>query len=187
MKATRKLADNVMEFLSKATDDYGRLKAENFSQYIYSELTDGDTGSPIEDLFFIAINVMCEAKAIEVWPEYVMDEHTKELRLGTGLYIYPQHKVDRYRVDFLFKYVTWKREEQVVVELDGHDFHDKDKVQRAYEKRRDRFMVAHGLRVLHFTGSEVVADPYRAAFETLDVLVGLSHDEYDPLNPFGID
>jgi hypothetical protein len=47
-----------------------------------------------------------------------------------------------------------------------------------------------GYRVLHFTGSEVVSDPYKVAFEVLS-LIGISTvsgiDEYDPLNPLGIE
>ena len=75
----------------------------------------------------------------------------------------------------------------LVVELDGHAFHDKDKRQRSYEKARDRYLVQQGLRVLHFTGSDVVADPHKVAYEVLEMLgvYSGSFRKYNPADPLG--
>ena len=82
--------------------------------------------------------------------------------------------------------ITSTEGKTVIVELDGHAFHDKDKKQRSYEKARDRFFVKEGYQVLHYTGSDVVADPYRVAFEVLEVLDVLEAGEaYAPTNPVG--
>lgn len=187
MSENRKLADNVMQFLGKASDAYGRIKAEQFSQEMYCQLVEGKIKSPIEDLFFIAVHAQCAPEYLELNPEPWFDERRNEWRIGFGLHMFPQFTVGKYRVDFLLEYTDGPQPNQVVVELDGHDFHDKDKAQRAYEKGRDRFLVASGYRVLHFTGSEVVADPYKVAFEALKILGAVEREEYDPENPFGID
>lgn len=55
----------------------------------------------------------------------------------------------------------------LIVELDGHEFHDKNKNQRAYEKSRDRYLVRQGYKIFHYTGSELVADPKKVASEVM--------------------
>lgn len=188
MSDNRKLADNVMQFMSRASDAYGRIKAEHFSQDMYCQLVEGKINSPIEDLFFMAIHVQCAAEFTETNPEPWFDERQQKLRLGFGLRIIPQFTIGKYRVDFLLEYTNGQQPNQVVIELDGHDFHDKDKAQRAYEKGRDRFLVAAGYRVLHYTGSEVVADPYKVAFEAMNILGAVGErEEYDPANPLGLE
>ena len=143
--------------------------------------------SPIEDMFWIAMNAMCVA-------DYEDFNPSPELRKGEavfppGIYVYPQKKIGTFRVDFfVFRepHVEVQRTPPIVVELDGHDFHDKDKKQRAYEKSRDRFLVKQGYRVLHFTGSEIVADPFKAAYEVMCLLCGARFSEYDPNDPLGL-
>lgn len=49
--------------------------------------------------------------------------------------------------------------ELLVVELDGHEFHQKTREQVEHDKRRDRWFAAQGYRVIRFTGSEVWRDP----------------------------
>lgn len=191
MSENRKLASNVSKFLFEAAESFGKIKEEMFSQDMFCQLIENGIESPIEDLFFIACNVMCSANYIDVNP-YVWGGIKGEVTEGSGIFIFPQYLIGKYRVDFLLTQNGISPTEQlspVVVELDGHDFHDKDKNQRAYEKSRDRFLVKAGYKVLHFTGSEVVADPYKVAFEALS-LMGMCSvsavNEYDPSNPLGI-
>lgn len=194
----RTIPDDVWVFLDKASAGVGRHYAERFSQSMYSQMLES-LESPIEDLFYIACNALCETEGIEVNPEPEfgclpdgkIDFET--FKPGRGIVIRPQAKIGPYRVDFLMEMHGFAPEEiytPVIVELDGHDFHDKDKRQRSYEKARDRFLVKEKYKVLHFTGSDVVADPYRVAFEALEMLavfVGSGRDQYDPQNPLGID
>lgn len=191
MSDIRKLAPNVTEFLFEASESFGRIKTDEFSQDLFCQLIENGIKSPIEDLFFIACHVMCAANFVEVNP-YVWGGINKEVADGCGVFIFPQVKIGKYRVDFLLKQNGIGPAESlspVVIELDGHDYHDKDKTQRAYEKARDRFLVKSGYKVLHFTGSEVVADPYKVAFEALS-MIGMCSvsgaSEYNPSNPLGI-
>lgn len=190
MSTPRKLVPNVHEFLQRAADDYGKIKREQFAQDIYCELVEGKISSPIEDLFFIACQVLCVSEYIYVNPEAITNESGEPCR-GHGVFISPQVKAGKFTVDFVVSQNGLMQNDcsGIVVELDGHDFHDKDKTQRAYEKARDRFLVKSGYKVLHFTGSEVVADPYRVAFEVLllaGVFLGSDREEYDEKNPLGI-
>ena len=59
-----------------------------------------------------------------------------------------------YRVDFAF-FVDGHR---YVVEIDGHDFHEKTKQQAAMDRSRERALTEAGWTVVRFTGSEVYND-----------------------------
>ncbi len=80
--------------------------------------------------------------------------------------------MEPYRVDFL---VISKPEENIsplrlVVECDGHDFHDKTKEQAARDKSRDRDIVAAGFQIMRFTGSEIWNDPFGCAMSVYEMV-----------------
>lgn len=179
----KSLVPNVFEFIDRASELVGKREAEFWSQDSYCELVESPINSPIEQLFYVAVKTLCRAIGDEFNPApIVVGAEPKEAR---GIYLLPQHKVGKYRVDFCLFQVGCGPEsvEMFAIELDGHAFHDKDKRQRAYEKARDRFLVAKGYRVLHFTGSEIVADPFAAAHECLRALRVCVQDEYNPDDP----
>jgi len=75
-----------------------------------------------------------------------------------------------YRVDFMI-YATFQgRQYSVVIECDGHDFHEKTKQQAIKDKRRDRDLTKAGYIVLHFTGSEIYKDPFGCVREAHGVI-----------------
>jgi len=73
----------------------------------------------------------------------------------------------KYRADFV---VILPPSGLVVVECDGHDFHEKTKEQAARDKKRDRDIQIDGWRVLRFTGSEIYANADRCAQDVLSLL-----------------
>lgn len=84
----------------------------------------------------------------------------------------------RFRPDFCFLQLTQdlpnnrvKPLKKVVVELDGHDFHERTKEQARYDRSRDRFMLRHGFYVLRYTGSEVFKDADAVAEEIRDFVM----------------
>lgn len=181
MSDLRKIEPNVWSFLDGASAFYGRIKADQFSQRMYTEMIERGIESPIEDMVYIALQVQCESRLLSVNEPPVFIDGAPAV--DRGIFIWPQKPIGKYRVDFL---ITSTEGNTVIVELDGHAFHDKDKKQRSYEKARDRFFVKEGYQVLHYTGSDVVADPYRVAFEVLEVLDLLDAGEaYEPTNPVG--
>ena len=96
---------------------------------------------------------------------------------GEGVLIYPQASVLNYRVDFLIAAKVYEYPDIIllVVECDGHDFHEKTKEQARRDKRRDREMLAAGYRVFRFAGSEIHADPDACVEEIRKYLDGLAH------------
>lgn len=191
MSEARTLASNVAEFLNSASSKMARFHENRWSQDTFCELVDGGCQSPIEDLFYIACKALAESAYTAFDPEPY--EHNGTLFHGIGVHLTSQFKVGNYRVDFMITQNGVGPSDvltPVIVELDGHAFHDKDKKQRAYEKARDRFLVRAGFRVVHYTGSEVVADPFAVAHEVLDMLGvfgGVGSEQYNPNDPLGLD
>lgn len=93
--------------------------------------------------------------------------------------VFTQQSIGKYRVDFMLGRYSSDFETGpigptknilirlplIVVECDGHDFHEKTKEQARKDKSRDRFLVTRGYRVLRFTGSEIHQDAESCAQE----------------------
>ena len=77
-----------------------------------------------------------------------------------------QKKIGPYRVDFFVKSPFGR----VVIECDGHDFHERTKQQAAHDKKRDRYLQKEGYAVLHYTGSEIVSGRINWAEDLLPLL-----------------
>lgn len=63
-----------------------------------------------------------------------------------------QSEIDCYRVDFELSSLDGVC---LILEADGHEFHDRTKQQAASDRARDRWMIGRGYRVLRFAGSEI--------------------------------
>lgn len=90
-----------------------------------------------------------------------------------ALSIHPQAPVGKYAADLLL----CLGQKRVVVECDGHDFHERTPEQAERDKSRDRFMVAQGLTVMRFTGRELTRDAGKCAQEVLSFLFGFDVSE----------
>lgn len=82
----------------------------------------------------------------------------------------------RIRPDFAFVFsgiaeAPEKTATRIVVELDGHDFHERTPEQAQSDKSRDRELQALGWQVLRFTGREVLRDPRQCVQETESLLL----------------
>mgnify|MGYP000741791008 CR=1 FL=1 len=93
-----------------------------------------------------------------------------------GLLIQPQWAVGPYWLDFAVLATTrWgiavsDFEIKIAVECDGHYFHDRTKEQVGRDKRRDRFLVENGWRVMRFTETEINDDPRACAQQVSDAI-----------------
>jgi very-short-patch-repair endonuclease len=74
-----------------------------------------------------------------------------------------------YKADFVV--LRKDHDLRLVVEIDGHDFHEKTRSQVAKDKARERAIVRAGYTVLRFTGSEVVRNPRKCVEEVASVAV----------------
>ncbi len=86
--------------------------------------------------------------------------------LGT---LIPQLVVGPYRGDFGIV----NGSTQLFVEVDGYHFHDVTRDQLERDRKRDRYLMRAGWRVIRFTGREVHRDPSGCAEEVMATLRGL--------------
>lgn len=122
-----------------------------------------DCESPIEQLFGVAFLKVIEGRGLNYNP---------------GLIVEPQAEVEcygkKYRVDFLVLVGNYLNNPEqcfkLVIECDGHDFHEKTKLQAARDKQRDRHLIGAGYHVIRFTGSEIWKDPFKCAREAADII-----------------
>jgi very-short-patch-repair endonuclease len=179
MKEIIEIPESVREFQDKCSQIVGRHAEEQFSIDIFNRVQDHDLNSPIEQMFLSAFEALRMINGFPEYEETMFDGRSESF----GTIISCQHKIDKYRVDFFIshKSASMARENKpaimIVVECDGHDFHDKNEIQRRYEKKRDRHMQKLGFRVFRYTGSEIVKDPFVPAAECLSFATGDDFEE----------
>lgn len=133
--------------------------------FLMSELVE----SPIEQLlgaFLLCINDGYNEVVFDIFPGAFPGPQF-------GTYFRCQNRVYEYRADFLFKVNCLGDYKVLVVEVDGHDFHERTKQQAAYDKSRNRALQRRGIHVIRFTGSEVYKNPAQCAEEVQDYLARL--------------
>lgn len=70
-----------------------------------------------------------------------------------------QKKFGPYYADFYLSYASGKQKLEIIVECDGHEFHEKTKAQVSRDKKRDRYFTKLGINTLRYSGSDLVKDP----------------------------
>lgn len=147
--------------------------------------------SPIEARFLLGLICSSGLHGLTV---KVADDEQEEIYAGQGgswddmtLWVFPQVEIDEHRVDFALHLtfvnpqIQFARmvgqpdprgplniNERLVVECDGHDFHERTSEQAARDKSRDRVLLNFGYPVMRFTGSEIVAGPLKCAAQVMD-------------------
>ncbi len=157
--------DNVANGLM--SDVYSMLSGLRESEFFTS------MGSEIERAFAATL---IGGGYISGYPVYwgMPKDHRKEMT-----FLAPQVQVGEYRVDFVFGYCgDFDRPTRcIVIECDGHDFHQKTKEQVARDRTRDRYLSTKYGKVIRFTGSEIFRNPSACAVEAAQVLVSAMSDE----------
>lgn len=102
------------------------------------------------------------------------------LRQTTNGTVTPQASIGPYKVDFLVWFVLCRNVGGIAIECDGHQWHERNKIQAARDKKRDRELLKAGFPVMRFTGSEIFADAFGCAVQVQealsDVLARVSKD-----------
>ncbi len=142
------------------------------------------TKSPIEELFILYwwrnnpdsyATYRLDRLSFEYPAPTEAEGGEQELELRTNFYNYssiiiPQFKFTKFfTVDFLF-YLPEKNI-KLVIECDGHDFHEKTKEQARQDKQRDRWLITNNIFVLRYTGSEIYNHPGKATIEVENFLI----------------
>jgi very-short-patch-repair endonuclease len=92
---------------------------------------------------------------------------------GNMLLIRPQAEIKTRRVDFLIHALDWHdmnklKWRRLIIECDGHDFHERTKEQAKRDRSRDREAVMADYDCFRFTGSEIWTDPWGCAEQITD-------------------
>lgn len=159
------------------TGPYAKLLAQ-VVEYVTEEMgwmPDEAVGdSPIEKILHTAL--WAHVRFTDAAPREIAipDKHRSLAALlanspPSTLILCPQHQLEGWRVDFLihawdFGRVSgrpqWRR---LIVECDGHEFHERTKEQAERDRGRDREWQLRGYSVLRFPGSKLHADPLGCA------------------------
>lgn len=84
-----------------------------------------------------------------------------------------------YRVDFLIAPIMHEYDVEypnLIVECDGHDFHEKTPEQAARDKKKDRDLQLAGYKIIRFTGSEIYNNPNQCANDVISFLKQLEQE-----------
>jgi len=158
---TNKANDIGRFFIDKAIAEFRRH---------YCILLD-QTESPIEILLGTALFAVLKGHP----PEYTWSVCWRDEIIRTNwppFRIVVQPKIGPYRADFAIQYPgDGPLIKTIVIECDGHDFHEKTKLQAAHDKKRDRWFQTRGIPVLRFTGSEIWADPIGCAEQVKPLVI----------------
>lgn len=154
------------------------------------ELLIGHTESPIEKAMLFALSVASHDLATNVRYKANGQLFGDFEEMPDVLTIEPQAQLGEYRVDFLLTYqeclpdfdqkVKLKDGTEIpsikdvtvhlIVECDGHDFHDRSKEQASRDRERDRELKKLGYEVFRYTGSDIWKNPLACATEAVDAL-----------------
>lgn len=168
--------DGTEEPLRKIKRRAMRNVLERVSDFGYDCGGRGDT--PIERMLFAAlraeIQIGCHEHEVIEMPMRGVDadfsrEEFRHTPFCLCLTVESQKQLDGWCVDFLISTPCADGPRAfLIVECDGHDFHERTKAQAAKDRARDRKFQDDGYTVYRFTGSEIWRDPCGCADQIID-------------------
>lgn len=84
-------------------------------------------------------------------------------------WLYGSVRAWSYKIDLLIQC----RHQNLAIECDGHEWHDRTKQQASSDRARDRFLLSKGIHTIRFTGSDIHRDANECAVEIMALLEGL--------------
>lgn len=153
--------------------------AESVRQSVYDTMEEEAIGdSPIERLLYVALAAKVFFGLGEHTAVSIIDNHVEppdDVYKSTVIFVKRQVQLEGWRVDFVIyaydhcgtvlKRPGWR---QLIVECDGHDFHERTKHQAKRDRSRDRAALMSGRDIMRFTGSEIHNDPWGCAVQIVD-------------------
>ena len=121
--------------------------------------------SPIEKILYSAFDIV---------NYFRHDEFPEDVFVG----VYPQFEIDgngkTYRTDFLLEVIDKNNPNfdcYIVVECDGHEFHQKTKQQVKRDNEREMALKMLGYDVLRFSGTQIYENPMKCANDIYDYVL----------------
>ena len=109
--------------------------------------------SPIEQILYMALNLKIGCNYFDVEPQ-------KEIIAESGKKYYADFAIYSTDEDSYYDSV-------LLVECDGQNFHEKTKAQIRRDNEREYDLRMSGYDILHFSGSQIYADPFKCADEII--------------------
>lgn len=163
-----------------ATDNYGWFLRFRYSE-VFQKYAKAKPESPIEEALVIAMLAEQQGDFFEFDEGISEDSLHKRKRALSPLraFVFCQEPIGKYRVDFLVK-VTLDGNDvgSIIVECDGHNFHERTKEQARRDRSRDREFTLAGYVVLRFTGSEIFQRPMSCSGEIVRACNRLAGKDY---------
>jgi hypothetical protein len=151
--------DSVQQHARQAAQMAGELIQHQVLEELHSITTEVE--SPIEAIFLVWWDVLRRVlpKMIKLraWAQFGFAPINGR-NYRADIVIWP---TDMNNNDLLTEYKA------VIVELDGHDFHERTKEQVIARNQRDRDFQEKGYIVLHFSGSELCRDPLKVLTDVI--------------------
>ena len=130
--------------------------AKDYEKSVISKINFHNVTSPIEQIFLMEWEYHSIGKKYEVT---LLPQASLNTNKGT------------YIIDFVVsKKISKSQTMRIAIELDGHEFHEKNKSQVMADERRERAIVTEGLPVLRFSGSEIVRNPRSCVVEIAEYI-----------------
>lgn len=152
------------------------LLQKNLNAYDCMHIYNDQCTSPIELIFITAFEIYCSDK------RYIM--------------LSPQHQIaiefKKFYADFLFdstdglvRFLINEENEDIfknkkyklVIECDGHEFHEKSKEQVKNDNERQYLLKMAGYDILRFSGSEIYNKPFECAEKTYNYIMKKIQEE----------
>ena len=160
----------ISKYIKEAVGEKKELLQSISDEVLYQDLVCFDdmldcTKSPIESKLLTAL-IVSNSCGMRIQAE---DNGMSWGDTNFCLIVNIQKKIGRYNVDFLIEEKDiWKEDKKIpvkklIVECDGHDFHEKTKEQVSRDKRRERNLQAMGFPIYRFSGSEIYKSPTKCA------------------------
>lgn len=176
--------DDLDESYSYAIAVLSILRHESFKIAVDLDMIFEQCQSPIEKMFLSALICACNNKGIGIslYSEENVPHFEDILSFASSyLLIYPQKQIGKYRVDILLTlimdgYYDYQTEgiisgkHSLIIECDGHDYHEKTKEQASSDKSRDRELQAIGYNIFRFAGSDIYKDVFKCVTECIEYL-----------------
>ena len=159
-KGCQDLLDDIER--AEKEKDITRLKAlyfhgrTQFSNYLTDRI-----------LYFNDNDNWCESSIERLFLEAFDAIRTKNIHTMYDYWLYPQVEIGNYRADF--ELINHK-DKKIIVECDGHEFHQKSKQQVEKDNQRERDLKKLGYEVVRFSGSEIFKDAEKCVEDLLDIL-----------------
>ena len=159
-KGCQDLLDEIER--AESEGDITKLKALYFhgETQFSTPLTDGI-------LYFNGNDSWCESSIERLFLETFDAIRTKDRNTMLDYYLIPQVEIGNYRADF--ELINHK-DKKIIVECDGHEFHQKSKQQVEKDNQRERDLKKLGYEVVRFSGSEIFKDAEKCVKDLLDIL-----------------